>query len=138
MFFRRILWTALLVAGLAAPALAGPPAPVLKYVGKFPDAGLIHVDLTVLNWHVYPPALFAPAPHLPPCGTNTASSRTWVDIYNAGTNQRIYGFCALSAPDQLQKIWFATAPAAKPKAVFIKITDRLLKQFAISNKVLIP
>jgi len=139
MFLKRILWTALLVTGFVMPALAGPlPKPIVKYVGKVPDAGLIQFNLAVLNWHAYAPALFAPAPNLPPCGTNTASSRTWVDIYNAVNNQRLYGFCALTAPTELQKIWFATPPAAKPKYVYVTITDRLLNQKASSNKVAIP
>jgi hypothetical protein len=137
MIIKRILWTALLMLGLAATAQA-QPAPVLKYVGQHPDLGLIHVDLTVTNWQAYPPAMFAPAPNLPPCGANPAASRTWVDIYNAVTNQHLNGFCALSAPVQLERLWFATPAASKPKLVYITLTDRLLKKKLVSNRVAIP
>jgi hypothetical protein len=138
MIIKRILAAALLLLGLAVPALAGPPQPVLKYLGQFPDMGLIHVNLAVTNWQAYPPAMFAPAPNLPPCGINANSSRTWVDIYNAATNLRIYGFCALGAPLDLTRLWFATPPHQKPKAVYIIMTDRLAKQKYKSNKVAIP
>jgi hypothetical protein len=134
---RRIFWAALLLLGLAVSAQAAP-APVLKYLGQFPDMGLIHVNLEVTNWQAYPPAMFAPAPNLPPCGINANSSRTWVDIYNALTNQRIYGFCALGAPVELKRLWFATPPTQKPKRVYIIMTDRLTKQKYKSNIVAIP
>ena len=135
MIIKRIVWAALLLLGLALPAQA-QPQPVLKYVGQFPDAGLIHVDLAVTNWQAYPPAMFAPAPNLPPCGINTSSSRTWVNIYNG--NHVIYGFCALGAPINLTKLWFATPPAQKPKLVYIVMTDRLTKRRYVSNRVVIP
>src|SRR5690349_11279930 len=107
MCIKRIFWTVLVLLGFAVSAQA-QPAPVLKYVGQFPDAGLIHVDLTVTNWQAYPSAMFAPAPNLPPCGINASASRTWVNIYNALTNQYIYGFCAFNAPVDLTRLWFAT------------------------------
>ena len=137
MIIKRIFCTALLLLGLAIPAQA-QPAPILKYVGQFPDVGLIHVDLAVTNWQAYPPAMFAPAPNLPPCGANPAASRTWVDIYNAITNQHLNGFCALSAPVQLERLWFATPPTLKPKRVYIIMTDRLTKKKLKSNIVSIP
>jgi hypothetical protein len=138
MMIKRFLSAALLLLGLAVSAQAGPPNPVLKYAGQFPDMGLIHVNLTVANWQVYPPAMFAPAPNLPPCGLNTNSSRTWVNIYNASNNQVIYGFCAFGAPIDLTHMWFATSPHQKPKAVYIVMTDRLAKKKYTSNKVAIP
>jgi len=137
MIIKRIFATLLVLLGLTISAHA-LPNPVLKYVTQFPDAGLIQVDLAVTNWQVYPAAMFAPAPNLPPCGNNANSSRTWVNIYNAVTNQVIYGFCALGAPVGLTKLWFATPPHQKPKAVYIIMTDRLAKKKYISNKVAIP
>jgi hypothetical protein len=137
MIIKRIFSAALLLVGLVVSAQA-QPAPVLKYVGQFPDVGLIHVDLAVTNWQAYPPAMFAPAPNLPACGVNPAASRTWVDIYNAVTNQRLNEFCALSAPVQLQRLWFATPPAQKPKVVYLVMIDRLTKRKFVSNRVVIP
>ena len=140
MTLKRILLAAALLDGLSAPALAQPfPPPILRYVGQHPDfPALIHVDLTVVNWNAYSPALFVPSPNLPPCGLNPAASRTWVDIYNVRTGRRIYGFCALGAPADLTRIWFATPAAQKPRAVYITLTDRLRHRRVASNRVIIP
>ncbi len=129
-----------LVVGLAAPASAQPfPPPIVKYVNQYPSfGGLVHVDLTVVNWHVYSPALFVASPNLPPCGLNPSASRTWVDIYNARTARRIYGFCALGTPSDLTRLWFATPAAEKPRAVYITLTDRLRHRRVRSNRVIIP
>ena len=50
--------------------------------------------LAVVNRAAYPADLFQVASDLPPCGSNSNSARTWVDIYDQDDN-RIYGFCAL-------------------------------------------
>jgi hypothetical protein len=138
--FIRSMLAAFLVAASSVMASAQPlPPPILKYVTQYPvPPGLIHVDITVLNWAAYAPVLFAPAPNLPPCGLNPVSSRTWVDIFNARTGARIYGFCSLGAPYNLLRLWFATAPAAKPKYVYITLTDRLTHRRVRSNIVAIP
>ena len=137
MIIKRILWTALLLVGLAVSAQA-QPSPILKYVGQFPSMGFIQVNLTVTNWQAYPPAMFAPAPNLPPCGLNPNASRTWVYIYNGQSNQYIYGFCAFNSPQDLTRLWFATPPAQKPKLVYIVMTDRLTRRRYVSNRVAIP
>jgi hypothetical protein len=68
--------------------------------------------------------MFAAAPALPPCGKNTKSSRTWVDIYDQG-GKRLYGFCALSKPEDLGSIWFALEVGVVPPSyVYIEMTDR--------------
>lgn len=84
----------------------------------------IRYKYDVLNKMVYPPALFAPAPTLPPCGSNTNSARTWVDFFKQdGT--RIYGFCALGKPEDLGGIWFALGEDVIPPSwVYIEMNDR--------------
>ena len=78
----------------------------------------------MFNKDQYPAAMFAAAPGLPPCGTNTNSSRSWVDFFN-GRQQRLYGFCALGNPNNLGSIWFATAEGTVPPSyVYIEINDR--------------
>src|SRR2546428_4060234 len=62
--------------------------------------------LSVCNRSEYPDAMFAPAPDLPPCGRNTKSARSWVDIYSRD-GKRLYGFCALGSSDNLKLLWFA-------------------------------
>ena len=78
----------------------------------------------VLNKGDYPAHFFAAAPALPPCGNNTKASRTWVDFYDS-RGKRLYGFCALSKPNDLNGIWFALETnVIPPSYVYIELTDR--------------
>jgi len=91
-------------------------------------------DLGVTNASDFPDALFAAASDLPPCGLNTNSSRTWVDIYDGVSGGRIYGFCALGAAAQLDDIWFAVERGANPpESVYIVLTDRRCNMTYTSN-----
>jgi len=118
------------------------PVPIVKYVGQqnYMAGGqqFTRYNLAVVNYSVYPPALFAPAPNLPPCGLNTSSARTWVDIFQRG-GQRLYGFCALRSPRDLLHLWFAK-PAGQPHPhyVYVVLTDRLTNTKGQSNLVFIP
>jgi hypothetical protein len=111
-----------------APAAAVPPAPVLYLTGvEYYSANgqnWVRHRYDVLNKDQYPAAMFAPAPALPPCGSNTNSSRTWVDFFDS-RGKRLYGFCALGAPADLHSIWFATEEGTVPPSfVYIEIHDR--------------
>jgi hypothetical protein len=78
----------------------------------------------VLNYEVYPNEMFAAAPDLPPCGNNTKSARTWVDIFDQ-SGKRLYGFCALSKAADLNKIWFALEEDVIPPSwIYIELNDR--------------
>jgi hypothetical protein len=73
----------------------GLPAPALAFTGAVDQVGpagtVTHLGLRILNGSVFPDALFRPAPDLPPCGSNTQSSRTWSEtLDDAGT--QLYGF----------------------------------------------
>jgi hypothetical protein len=105
-----------------------PPKPVLYLMGLEPySAGgknWIRARYDVLNKADYPADMFAAAPNLPPCGLNTNSSRTWVDFFDS-TGHRLYGFCALSKPADLGKIWFAFEDGTIPPSyVYIELNDR--------------
>jgi hypothetical protein len=109
----------------ANPAL---PNPVLYLTGTEPftngGKNFIRYKYDVLNKDAYPAELFAAAPALPPCGRNTKSSRTWVDIFDQ-TGKRLYGFCALGKPDDLGSIWFALeADVLPPSWIYIELNDR--------------
>lgn len=128
--------------GVRPPPRCKPGRPKLAYNGSEPyttGGGGIRHKLRVVNWKSFCPEMFKPAPNLPPCGSNTNSSRTWVDILNANTNQRIYGFCALNSPQGLTRLWFAV-PRGRPKppAVRIVIRDRQTGGSYASNPVPIP
>jgi hypothetical protein len=109
----------------SAPPL---PNPVLYLTGTEPyqtgGKQFTRYRLDVLNKDDYPAPLFAPAPALAPCGANTKSSRTWVDIYDS-RGKRLYGFCALGKPSDLGQIWFGLEQGVVPPSyVYIELTDR--------------
>jgi hypothetical protein len=109
----------------AAPPL---PNPVLFLIGQehvvLNGKNMIRYTYDVLNKDSYPAELFAAAPDLPPCGTNTKASRTWVDIYNQN-GKRLNGFCALAKPSDLGKIYFALEEETIPPSyVYIELNDR--------------
>ena len=115
-------------AAVATPASANPPKPVLYLMGTEPytvnGKNFIRYRYDVLNKNEYPAAMFAAAPSLPPCGLNTNASRTWVDFFDS-TGKRLYGFCALSKPADLGKIWFALEEGIIPPSyVYIELNDR--------------
>ncbi len=104
------------------------PNPVLYFVGQeyYSTGGTSYVRYRygVLNSSTYPDALFAAAPALPPCGTNTNSSRSWVDFFDQ-TGKRLYGFCALGKSENLNTIWFAGLEGVVPPSwIYIEINDR--------------
>ena len=104
------------------------PNPILYLTGTTPYTtggnNFIRYSYDVFNKDAYPAAMFAPAPSLPPCGSNTNSSRTWVDFYNQ-RGQRLYGFCALNSPQALGSIWFALPEGSVPPSyVYIELNDR--------------
>ena len=113
------------------PDSADLPAPVLALLGTDDYEGsdgkpYTRYTLSVKNLSDYPDALFDPAPELEPCGLNTAASRTWIDIIDADTEDRIYGFCGLAQAQDLDGIWFATPRgSAPPTAVYVRLWDRL-------------
>lgn len=104
------------------------PNPVLYLTGLEPYStggkDFIRYKYDVLNKDSYPAELFAAAPALPPCGLNTKSSRTWVDILDS-RGKRLYGFCALGKPADLDGIWFALeADVIPPSWIYIEMDDR--------------
>ena len=126
---------AVIVAGLlattvlfVAPARAVLPKPVLAFMGQelLTRNGMTFVRyrFEVANRADFPSAMFAAAPGLPPCGSNTNSSRTWVDIFDQ-RGKRLFGFCAFSNAGDLGSIWFALEEGALPPSyVYIEMNDR--------------
>jgi hypothetical protein len=121
----------LLVMTISSPTTHANPAlpnPVLYLTGteSFSSGGkdFIRYRYDVLNKGDYPAELFAAAPALPPCGLNTKSSRTWVDIYDQ-RGKRLYGFCALGKPEALGSIWFALEEDVIPPSwIYIEMNHR--------------
>lgn len=127
--FRRLIapCLALSLTVAAAPAQSAPN-PILYLTGtEYYSAGgknWVRYRYDVFNKDQYAPDMFAAAPNLPPCGANANSSRTWVDFFDS-TGKRLYGFCALGAPANLGKIWFAMEEGVVPPSwVYIEMNDR--------------
>jgi len=109
----------------SAPPL---PNPVIYFIGSeaFQQGGKTYFRYRydVFNKDAYPADMFAPAPTLPPCGANTKASRTWVDLFDE-RGKRLYGFCALSKPGDLNQIYFALEENVIPPSwIYIEMTDR--------------
>jgi hypothetical protein len=116
------------------------PNPELAYVGKEAYVAngqqWVRYNLKVVNWSAYPQYLFTAAPQLPPCGNNHNASRTWVDIYDATSGTKIYGFCGFGSANELRQLWFAVAAGGNPPAsVYVELKDRLMQQKYKSNAV---
>jgi hypothetical protein len=115
------------VSGRAAstPAL---PNPVIYFMGPeaFQLSGktFIRYKYDVFNKDAYPADMFASSPNLPPCGSNTKASRTWVDLFDQN-GKRLYGFCALGKPADLNQIYFSLEDGVVPPSwIYIEMTDR--------------
>ena len=121
-------------------AAAALPNPNLVFVGtENYEAGgqqWVRYNLKVINSSTYPNYMFAAAPYLPPCGNNANSSRTWVEVFEFKSNKKLYGFCALGTPQDLDHLWFAVKKGEKPpRYVYIVMTDRRAKKSYKSNVV---
>lgn len=110
------------------PPLPAIPNPVLVLTGTAPYSTggkvFIRYNYEVFNSDSFPAEMFAAAPQLPPCGKNTQASRTWLDIFDQ-TGKRLYGFCAIGSPNDLNKIYFALEEGVIPPSwVYIEMNDR--------------
>jgi len=123
-----VLFCTVFLTSFNAASRSALPNPVLYFLGAeyFTSNGvnMVRYKFDVLNKDNYPAEMFAASPNLPPCGLNTKASRTWVDIYDQ-RGKRLYGFCALGKPDDLNGIWFALPDDTVPPSwVYIEMNDR--------------
>src|SRR5438045_9170429 len=127
--FAAIAFALLIPASISAQSMPPTiPKSVLYFIGQEQyvanNVNYIRYRYGVLNSSSYPAAMFASAPALPPCGSNTNSSRTWVDLFDQ-RSKRLYGFCALGTSEQLNSIWFALPEGQVPPSwIYIELTDR--------------
>ena len=131
---RSLLFVPALIAiSFVAQTATSAPTPVLPNpvlyltrteIYQVSGKQYVRYEYDVFNKSEYPAELFAAAPSLPPCGTNTKASRTWVDIFDQ-QGKRLYGFCAFSKPDDLNKIWFGLEQNVVPPSwIYIEMNDR--------------
>ena len=111
---------------VSAPAVPPNPVLYLTRTEAVQQSGktFIRYHYDVFNKDQFPAEMFAAAPNLPPCGANTKSSRTWIDIFDS-RGKRLYGFCALKAPKELDQLYFALEDGVVPPSyVYIEMNDR--------------
>src|SRR5436190_1961888 len=81
------LLLATLLAAQAVVSAPPIPKPILYFTGvenfQQGEKTFIRYHYDVFNKDQFPAKMFAPAPNLPPCGRNTKSSRTWIDIFDS-------------------------------------------------------
>lgn len=114
-------------------------SPVVSYTGMSEysnaEGDWVQYTLRVVNLADYPARLFVPDSDLPPCGSNPSASRTWVNIFSRDGTY-LYGYCAISSPDDLAEISFALhAGAAPPAEVTVEFNDRTCSLTALSAAV---
>jgi len=128
----------LLISDVTIRAQSRLPRPELIFVEKkdyvLNGAEWTLYRLDVANKQDYPPEMFDPAPDLPACGRNKNSSRTWIDIF-AQNGRRLYGFCALKSPDELNQLAFQVPKGTSLDYVYVVIHDRKLNKKWKSNLV---
>lgn len=96
----------------------------------------VKYSLKIKNWNTYPAELFKAAPNLRPCGKNKNASRTWVEISDAKSKKRLYGYCALTSPNGLEHLSFSIAKGVRPPAaVRVELLDRKTGKSYLSNAV---
>jgi hypothetical protein len=110
------------------------PAPQLDLELTTNENGAVRFDLNVLNYTSFPNELFLPAPDLAPCGLNTGSSRSWVDVLD-GNGNYLYGFCSFGQSSDLNALWFQTPTAEWPAEAYITVTDRRCNITYTSNRI---
>jgi len=113
-----------------------------------PRLGLIRTDdvtdngrrfrmytIEITNRMEFSDELFATSPDLPPCGTNTNSSRTWINIY-IDNGRRAYGWCAIHSNAELSSLKFnVPADDAQPTKIYVDFVDRRGGKIVKSNKI---
>ena len=130
-FSRTLLAVFTLIVVFAVQGAASAPVlpnPMVYFLGpEYVEIGgkqMIRYHYDVENKNLYPDELFAQSPELPPCGTNTKSARTWVDLYDQ-SGKRLQGFCALGKSSDLSKLWFALeVDKIPPSYIYIELNDR--------------
>ncbi|HET8724175.1 MAG TPA: kelch repeat-containing protein [Anaeromyxobacteraceae bacterium] len=114
------------------------PVPVLEFTGTSARAGGNDYNLRISNWTQYPVEAFA-SQTVKACGLNNNASRTWVDILDGTTGAYVYGFCAFSAPTNLQGLWFhVPAGSSPPASVKVRATDWIRNVVVESAPVTLP
>lgn len=113
------------------------PEPQLSLLGLEERAeGGTAVTLGVSNWADFSDDVFAPAPDLPPGGLNASASRTFVEVEDADSGKRLYGFCDTGSARGLAALEFVLPQETPlPARLQILLSDRRTRTERRSNPV---
>ena len=104
-----------------------PLKPQLIQTGVERQPGGLAIFLAIVNWESYPPEMFQ---------EHQGSTRTWVEIYDAQDDSKLYADTRLSSSNDLLKLrLFIREDIAPPRYVYVILRDRLLNVTYPSNKV---
>jgi hypothetical protein len=111
------------------------PVPTLAFTGKDEEGGT-RLRFAITNWADFSDDYFAPSPDLPPGGSSKVASRTWVELVDAETKARLYGYAAIASAKQLAELWYPVPPGTRPpRQASLKLTDRRTDVVRESNAV---
>jgi len=136
----KVLAAVFLIA-VSAAVVAGQGLPK-------PRLGLIRTDdvtdkgrrlriytIEITNRTEFSDELFAASADLPPCGTNTNSARTWINVY-VDNGRRVYGWCAIHSIAELSSLKFnIPADDPQPAKIYVDFVDRREGKIVKSNKI---
>jgi hypothetical protein len=133
-------FTILCVAGAALAQGSDTPNPVLIWKSASPTTGsdgqsYIGITLGISNYAKYGSEMFAVAPQLPPCGSNKNASRSWLNVYDAGTGKQIYAYCAVNGSSMLRTFSFNLKRENVPQGIYVVLDDRASNKTYKSNCV---
>ena len=138
---KKFALAAMFLLTVSAVAAVGQemPKPELRYVRSDEvtiSGGRFRVyTIEITNRSEISDEFFAVSPDLPPCGSNTNASRTWINIYIDGS-KRIYGYCAIRSNAELSSLKFSVpADSPQPTEIFVDFVDRREGRQVKSNKV---
>ena len=137
---KRLAGTAIFLTMLSVVSAAGQdlPKPDLRFV-RATDTEVNGkpyrmYEIEIVNRADFSDELFVQSPNLPPCGRNTNSSRTWINIYIDNKN-RIYGHCGISSNGELSSLKFNVSADIKLTKISVDFVDRREGKVVHSNTV---
>ena len=105
----------------------GRPLPTPQLVQKIQTRDLDDIFLAVANWGSYPPEMFQ---------EYQGTSRTWVEIYDAQTDRKLYAYTRLSSPSLLADLGLPIREdVPPPRTVYVILEDRLMNETYRANDV---
>lgn len=127
-------------SGLEVTCFPELPDPVLVFDSVQPnqpidDGAVDRYWMSITNYEDYPAELFTITGAYGACGLNDTPSRTWLDIYRADDDTRVYGYCGFDDPADLTAFQVAFPSSTDPPDVFVTLTDRACETTYTSNEL---